>query len=245
MINKLLGKLGLRLSKIPRNYSPTFRPELERFESMGNDREWKQLMMYSSIFSQIIDVPGDIAEFGVSTGTSLKALVRLANIYNESLPHPIAKKKVFGFDSFEGLSDIDFNDDPNNKGLVKKGEFKSKNSLEDLKYFLQKYKFCEIVEGYFEKTLSPFLLNNGHVVFSLIHIDCDIYKATKVVLENSIERLSIGGIILFDEIFNEGYPGETVAFTEFYNTTLIKKGIKLDFIRSKEMPWKWYCKRIT
>ena len=100
-IYKFLSKRGYNLIKIPKGTSKTFRAELERFESFGSLREWQQIMLYGEIFTKITDIPGDIAEFGVSTGTSFKAFLRLTDILNKSLYSPISKKSVYGFDTFE------------------------------------------------------------------------------------------------------------------------------------------------
>ena len=41
--------------------------------------------------------------------------------------------------------------------------------------------------------------------------DVDIFEPTMVALEHFVPRIPKGGIIAFDELNAEGYPGETVA----------------------------------
>ncbi len=244
LIVKLISFLGYKLTKIPKGTTTTFREELERFEIFGSEREWRQVMLYGEVFSKIVDVPGDIAEFGVASGVSFKAFVRMNEIVNKSLIHYVAKKKVYGFDTFDGLPDLSKYDNPSNKEYNKKGDFKSQSTLKDLIEFNKVYSSGNLVKGLFEDTLEKFIDNNPHITFSFIHIDCDIYSATNLVLRNLTDRLSVGGIILFDEIFHEYFPGETKGFLDFYNNiNKNDKQIKLEFVRSKSMPWKWYCIR--
>jgi Macrocin-O-methyltransferase (TylF) len=55
----------------------------------------------------------------------------------------------------------------------------------------------------------------GPVAF--IHVDCDLYSSTKIILTQLAERLAPGTVIVFDEYFN--YPNweqhEYRAFQEF------------------------------
>ena len=245
LIYKFLSKFGYRLSRVPKDASTTFREELERFEDFGNDREWQQIMLYGEVFTKIIDIPGDIAEFGVSTGTSFKAFLRFTQILNKTLYSPISKKNVFGFDTFEGLPEVTKEDNPKGKILNKKGDFESLSTMDNLFKFIELHSSGKLIKGDFRKTLRPFLLDYPHITFSLIHIDCDIYSSTYSVLDIIASRLSVGGIILFDEIFHKGYPGETQAFLDFYNKLSSENNkLRFEFKRSVAMPWKWYCIRV-
>lgn len=48
----------------------------------------------------------------------------------------------------------------------------------------------------------------------MLHLDLDIYKPTKDVINMIKGRIPKGGIIIFDEINHEDYPGETIAVIE-------------------------------
>lgn len=227
----------------------THRPALERFEHEGSEREWGQIMMYCRVMTETRDVPGDIAEFGVASGASFKAFVRLNGLLNKLRPHPNAKKKVFGFDVFSGLPEVDPQKDlPANTDVrprdMTKGGFASQNTLLALRQFVEENENCRLYEGLFEDSLPRFLEENRHASFSLIHIDCDIFSSTKHVLDRLIDRLNVGGVILFDEIFHENYPGETSAFWDVYNgLSGENRKLTLEFLRVESMPWKWYAVR--
>tara|TARA_R110000787_G_scaffold23762_1_gene67581 strand:+ start:4190 stop:4891 length:702 start_codon:yes stop_codon:yes gene_type:complete len=135
---------------------------------------------------------GIIAEFGVYNGETLRHIAKHAN----------QDREIYGFDSFEGL--------PEKWGaLLPKGHFKtSVPKFENNRIKLQ--------VGWFDETLPRFLESENRL-FSLIHIDCDLYGPTKFVLESLRPRLQKGTIIVFDEYY--GYPSwqdhEHKAWQEF------------------------------
>ena len=101
------------------------------------------------------------------------------------------------------LPELTFQDNSTSKVSNKKGDFESLSTLDSLYKFVELYTCGEIIKGDFRETLKPFIEKYPHTTFSLIHIDCDIYSSTNYVLETIAKRLSVGGIILFDEIFHK------------------------------------------
>jgi len=77
-----------------------------------------------------------------------------------------------------------------------------------------------LTKGFFEDTLPGFVAQHPGAKIALLHIDCDLYSATKTVLERLAPLLVEGTIIVFDEYFN--YPGwqqgEFKAFAEFIDS---------------------------
>ena len=57
---------------------------------------------------------------------------------------------------------------------------------------------------------------------NLIYLDTDTYEATKVALESFLPLMPKGSIIVFDELNTDKYPGETLAFKEFFKVTDFK-----------------------
>lgn len=191
---------------------------LYEFEITGTDREWKQVLFYNEIVEKAHDIPGDIAEFGVAGGVSLMAFTRLLHLYDRGLDHK-ERKNIYGFDSFEGLPvlhDHDVSDAVTNKEM-KRGGFEDPLGYKHLLTFANHFDNVHLVEGWFSDSLPEFIRNNPSVMFSLVHIDCDLYESTKDVLEHVWERVAPGGIIVFDELFHKDFPGETRAFNEFFN----------------------------
>ena len=52
------------------------------------------------------------------------------------------------------------------------------------------------------------------LIISLLFIDFDLYKPCKYAINKFLPRMAKGSILAFDEINNEGWPGETLALLE-------------------------------
>jgi hypothetical protein len=132
-------------------------------------------------------------EFGVYKGDSINRLARLR-------PHQL----FHGFDSFEGL--------PESWTLgARTGTFSLRGRLPAVRDNVV------LVKGFFADTLEKFAAGCGKSAVAFMHVDCDLYSATKLVLDRFAPLLVDGTIIVFDEYFN--YPGwqqgEHKAFAEF------------------------------
>ena len=81
----------------------------------------------------------------------------------------------------------------------------------------------KFVKGYIENKLPKYKKLNK---ISFIHCDVDLYLPHKVILENTWEKLSKNGIILFDDIddgvFSKKFPGPVASFKEFFKGKKIK-----------------------
>ncbi len=86
--------------------------------------------------------------------------------------------------------------------ILSKGHF-STNGV------IPKMEFEEIsfVKGWFEDTLPEFLSTHKDEKIKIIHLDADLYSSTKYVLDQVYDHLSIGTIILFDELTH--FPGNS------------------------------------
>lgn len=137
---------------------------------------------------------GLYCEFGVFSGESINYIARHTS------------RPVYGFDSFEGLPERWTDGFP-------AGHF----ALSQLP------KVCshvQLIKGWFHETLPNFLLQHKESV-SFLHIDCDLYSATKTILALLQSRICPGTVIVFDEYFN--YPGwqngEFRAFHDFIDAS--------------------------
>ncbi len=158
-----------------------------------------------------LDVPGHIAEFGCWRGANLMLLAKLMEIFD---PHSL--KEIHGFDSFQGLTTFATEDkDAAEEEGRYKGDLKGLQALIDL-YELQDT--IQIHKGLIGNTLPEFLERRPEATFSLVYCDTDLYEPTRDILTMLHERLSKGGIFVFDEWNIEKWPGETVAAREFIAT---------------------------
>lgn len=120
---------------------------------------------------------GLFLEFGVYKGHSLNIIARNT------------KNKVYGFDSFKGLPE------------AWQGKFGQGSLACEIPTNLPSN--VELIVGYFEETLEKFLEEHTDPI-TFIHIDCDIYSATKYILDKCHDRIADQCIIAFDDYNN--YP---------------------------------------
>ena len=145
----------------------------------------------------IRNIDGQILEFGVSSGRTINHISSLI------------EGTVFGFDVFTGLPEVWRTGFP--QGLFSRQDLPVVN------------KNVELIIGLFESTLDNFVKNSNKPI-SLLHIDCDLYSATKTIFEKLGDLIRPGTVIIFDEYFN--YPGwqhhEFKAFQEYVVNKKVK-----------------------
>jgi hypothetical protein len=171
------------------------------------------------MFKQILDVQGSVIECGVLYGGGLMTWAQVSSIL-EPMNH---QRKVIGFDTFTGFPSIAKQDMASRTSeLVAKGGL-AIESFEDIKRCIQIFDIyrplghiekVRLVKGDVKKTIPQFIKDNPHTIVSLLYLDFDIYEPTVVALEHFLPRIPKGGIIAFDELNSESFPGETVALME-------------------------------
>ena len=153
------------------------------------------------------NISGDIVEFGIFEGWWLNFLHQTT----ESLG---LHRRIYGFDSFEGLSDPHPDHD---QAFWKKGQYAC--SLEQVSRNVQAAARprLRLVNGFFEKSLrSP----EAQVAekFAYVRIDCDIYLPALDCLRYLGPRLADGAILVFDDWPHVRGYGEQRAFEEWLPT---------------------------
>ena len=150
-----------------------------------------------------------VAEFGCYTGGTLGQIVEYLSttespnsVEEEEGEFYTMTKKIYGFDSFEGLPENWYN----NRG---KGWF----NLDSKEISVPG---AEIIKGWFEDTVPVFFrntLSRATSVLALVHIDSDLYSSAKVVLNELGKFLRESAqfrsnelplYLVFDELIN--YP---------------------------------------
>lgn len=162
-----------------------------------------------ALLEDALKQPGDVVECGVFRGDSLR---RISKTVKDIAPD----RTVFGLDSFEGFP-------PGGITGLDITRFRSKSRLEgkftnadDVPARLRRFADAfginlDLRKGYFESTL-PGITDRR---FCFIHIDCDTYAGHIEVLDALYDRLSPGGVIVYDDYMTEEWPGATQAVDEF------------------------------
>ena len=166
----------------------------------------------------IENVPGDIFECGVAGGEFLMSMAHLSSIYE---PHHYTRN-VIGFDTFEGFTKPTTKDFSSKAKHMHEGglAYDSFDYLEKAIAFYDRNRMIgniekiKLIKGDISTTLKSYLDLNPATVIGMLHLDLDLYKPTKDVLQNTRKHMAKGSIIIFDEINHNDYPGETLAVME-------------------------------
>ncbi|MFA5878092.1 MAG: TylF/MycF/NovP-related O-methyltransferase [Candidatus Staskawiczbacteria bacterium] len=192
---------------------------IDDFPKYASRQVLSRFLAQHELFKMVSDIKGSIIECGVFRGSGLMTWAKLSAIYEPANYH----REIIGFDTFSGFPDVDVKDKSENKNAdAKKGgvfadsyaELKRVIDLYDLNRFLSHVEKVKLVKGDFLKTGPEFLKKNRHIVVSLLYLDFDIYKPTKEALKIFLPRMPHGSILVFDEINNPSWPGETAALIE-------------------------------
>ena len=142
-------------------------------------------------------------------------------------------RKVIGFDTFSGFSVMHDKDIQTGSSehlcagaLQTHGEIKNEIEqlveLHDQNRPLGHIPKVELVAGDAVKTIPKYIEEHPHLLISLLYLDFDVYKPTKVALEKLYPRVVKGGIIAFDELNCAEFPGETTALLEMIDLIEVK-----------------------
>ncbi len=227
IVQKFFNKFGYRLTKIrggeklpyTRNHpysSYTYSPWFENWfldilkkisdHTLVSEDRCYTIHMFSKHCRHL---EGDFAECGIYKGGTAY-LISL--ILKDNSNH---QKTLHLFDTFSGMPKS-ANED---KSHHKEGDYQD-TSVEAVKDFLSDYSFVEFHPGLIPDTFEA--VTNKK--FAFVHIDVDIYQSIKDCCEFFYERMTKGGIMIFDDYGFQGY--ELAA----------KKAVDDFFIGKSEIP---------
>jgi len=191
--------------------------KIVNFTKFIRSRDLANFLAKYEIFKKILNIQGSIIECGVLYGGGLMTWAHLSTIF-EPVVH---SRKILGFDTFSGFPEIT-KEDKTDSQFAKKGGM-AVDSYEDLKKcieifdsqrFIRHIPKVDLIKGDVTETIPKYIEENPHLLVSLLYLDMDLYKPTKVALENFVPRMPKGSIIAFDELYSKNWPGETKALVE-------------------------------
>jgi O-methyltransferase len=150
-----------------------------------------------------LHLEGDFAECGVYRGGTAYLIANtIKNSSNKD-------KLIHLFDSFTGMPNTAVME----RDSHKEGDF-GDNSIDNVKNYLSEFNNISYYPGFIPYTFS---LIAGDKIFSLVHIDVDIYKSTQDCCKFFYDKMVKGGIMIFDDY---GFPkykyAEKLAVDEFF-----------------------------
>lgn len=186
----------------------TFNAEQDLFDAfngfmLSSDlKVFGKLLARTLLFNQVKDIPGDIVECGVFKGTGLLTFLKLKRYFC-----PNSHKQVIGFDFYntkdlvDSLSGYDkeamdtmFRD----RGWSHEPNFRDYLNQRILDFGFKDYEF-ELVPGDVCKTTHQFVEERPGAKISLLYIDVDLDVPTYEILSAMWDKVSSGGIVVFDD----------------------------------------------
>lgn len=171
-------------------------------------------------------IEGDIVECGVWKGGSMMLIARRLLQLNDN------DRKLFLFDTFEGMSEPDEKDVSavNNTTaaelLSKENKLEGNNvwcysSLDEVKSNLKKTNYPEQNLFYFKGKVEDTLPEPTIGKIALLRLDTDWYESTKHELEILYDKIVEGGILIIDDYGH--WSGSKKAVDEF----IVKRKLKI------------------
>jgi hypothetical protein len=214
------------------NTSPGSSTEkLENFAKYVPRQNLARFLARYEIFRLIKDVQGSVVECGVLFGGGLMSFAKISSILE---PYNF-QRRIIGFDTFTGfpsINDKDLEGRPERKSAhLKKDGFAAAGAYEDIQRaialydisrFLNHFPKVDVVKGDFAETAPRYLADHPHLVISCLYLDFDIYQPTRIALEHFLPRMPKGAVLVFDELNEEAFPGETIAVMEMLNMNSIR-----------------------
>ena len=209
----------------------TFTEKMENFTKYVPRQNMARFLARYEIFKLIMDVQGSIVECGVLFGGGLMSFANLSVILE---PYNF-QRRIIGFDTFSGFPDVaaeDLKGAPERKSAhLKTGGFAAPAAYEDLlraigifdmNRFLNHFPKVDLVQGDFNETSAKYLEDHPQLVISCLYLDFDIYAPTKLAIQRFFSRIPKGGVVVFDELNEEAFPGETIAVMEILDLAKLR-----------------------
>jgi hypothetical protein len=157
---------------------------------------WKRLSHLEQCVTEVIkdEVPGDLVETGVWRGGASILMRAVLKAHSDSF------RRVWLFDSFEGLPRADSASYPADQGdtLANFNAYLGV-SLDRVQENFTRYGLLDdqvrFVKGWFKDTVPAAQLDT----IAVLRLDGDMYESTVQVLEGFYEKVSLGGFVIVDD----------------------------------------------
>ncbi len=203
--------------------SGSFTEKAHAFPRFVSRQALSYFLARAEIFTKIVDVHGSILDFGLYRGSSIFTWLQLSSLY-EPYNHI---RKVVGFDSFQGFStlgDHDLSYDDLRLDLKIQGgmaydgaaEIQRGIDLQNLNRPLGHVTKGSVVKGELPGACSSYLNAHPETIVSLANFGLGLYEPTVELLKLIKPRLVKGSVIVFEELNQATWPGETKALLEVF-----------------------------
>jgi hypothetical protein len=210
-------EVGANIARIFEACPDSTETKLENFPKYVRRQQLKRFLAMYEIFKLALPVKGSIVECGVFRGFGVMTWARLSAILE---PENLTRR-IYAFDTFAGFPNVHANDSTPVTD-VRAGELAADSHDElvaliaehDRDRFLGHMAKVRLIKGDVVETIPAFLEANPQLVVSLLFLDLDLYEPTRAALRHFVPRMPKGALLVFDELDNPLWPGETQAVIE-------------------------------
>jgi hypothetical protein len=203
--------------------SGSFSEKAHAFPRFVSRQSINYFLARNEIFKKILNVHGSVLDFGIYRGSSFFTWLQLSASY-EPYNHI---RKIIGFDSFKGFSEIGEKDQSshddnlslkNQGGMAFNGHQEMVDGIDlyDLNRPLGHIEKGIIVKNTLPQGCSKYLEQHQETIVSLANFGLGLYEPTVEILKLIKPRLVKGSIIVFEDLNQATWPGETNAFMEVF-----------------------------
>jgi hypothetical protein len=189
------------------------------YMATAEPRRFSKFITHLEFFKNTSNLRGEIVELGVFKGNSLFRWIKFRDLLENTF-----SRKIIAFDIFGEFPQTDFDDDKAiREKFIEETNGGESISYEELTTLLQQQGLnqnIDIEKGDILKTLPEYLKKHPHLKISLLHIDVDLYEATKCGLELLFDRVVKGGVIILDDY--GAFPGANKAVDDFFKNKAIR-----------------------
>jgi len=168
-------------------------------------------LAHYELYKKVLEIPGEIVEFGVFKGTSL---IRWAT-FRHILENDFART-IIGFDVFGKFPTSEKNTSADSKFIEEWSAHAGDGiDMAQIQQLLKEKNFSniELIKGDIFQTLDPYLDAHPSLKISLLHLDLDVFAPTEYVINRLYTHMSAGALIILDDY--GVVEGATLAVDEF------------------------------
>jgi hypothetical protein len=198
------------------------------FSLWGEVDRFTKLLARYELYKMIVDRPGDIVEGGVLKGAGVLYWAKLIQIFN-----PQSRRKVIGFDTFEGYPEdsLKSHDQHTAKAFTKEQiQNLEQVSPEAIMQVAEQQGLAhriELVKGDASNTVEHYVETHPGFRVALLNIDFVLYDPSFAAMQYLYPRVVPGGVIALDE-YAVADKGESEAVDE---------ALAGEFVAMRSFPW--------
>jgi hypothetical protein len=199
-----------------------------------------RILFMHELYLKVLDVPGNVVEFGCQYGQNLALFTTFRTIYE---PQNISRR-IVGFDTFAGYTAASPKDGALAASAVSRRLAATGDGYEPI---LERILSChaelgprshirkhELVKGDAAQTLPLYLERNPEALIALAYFDIGVFEPTRRCLELIRDRMPKGAIIGFDHLAMNHLPGDSMAVNEVIGFRNCR------FVRDPRVPYQCY-----